>query len=134
MYGAARLLGQETDSILTILSNLESIEGRFEYVRSKNNVTGIVDYAHTPDALMNVLDTINSIRSGNEKLITVVGAGGDRDKTKRPIMAKICGNKSDRVILTSDNPRSEDPEEIISRMKEGIDEEDMRKFLFDREP
>jgi UDP-N-acetylmuramoyl-L-alanyl-D-glutamate--2,6-diaminopimelate ligase len=130
VYGAARLLGQESSGILKILSNLESIEGRFEYIRSKNNVTGIVDYAHTPDALINVLETINSIRTRNEKLITVVGAGGDRDKTKRPIMAKICGNKSDQVILTSDNPRSEDPEEIIAQMKEGIDPGDMRKFLF----
>jgi UDP-N-acetylmuramoyl-L-alanyl-D-glutamate--2,6-diaminopimelate ligase len=130
VYGAARLLGQESSGILKILSNLDSIEGRFEYIRSKNNVTGIVDYAHTPDALINVLETINSIRTRNEKLITVVGAGGDRDKTKRPIMAKICGNKSDQVILTSDNPRSEDPEEIIAQMKEGIDPGDMRKFLF----
>jgi UDP-N-acetylmuramoyl-L-alanyl-D-glutamate--2,6-diaminopimelate ligase len=128
-YAVARILGFETDEVLTRLSLLGSVEGRFEYVRSKNNITGVVDYAHTPDALLNVLQTINLIRTGNESLITVVGTGGDRDKTKRAPMARIAGQLSDKVILTSDNPRSEDPLKIINDMKEGIEPEDQKKFL-----
>jgi UDP-N-acetylmuramoyl-L-alanyl-D-glutamate--2,6-diaminopimelate ligase len=109
--------------VLTILSNLESVEGRFDYIKSPQGTIGIVDYAHTPDALQNVLETINQLRTGNEMLITVVGCGGDRDKTKRPVMARIASRHSDRVILTSDNPRSEVPEKIIAEMLEGVEKE-----------
>ncbi|RLD46309.1 MAG: UDP-N-acetylmuramoyl-L-alanyl-D-glutamate--2,6-diaminopimelate ligase, partial [Bacteroidetes bacterium] len=121
VYGTALLLGQQSDTVLTQLSSIRSVEGRFQVIRSKSGITGIVDYAHTPDALENVLATINSIRTHNESLITVVGAGGDRDRTKRPKLAKIASLLSDKVILTSDNPRSEDPEDIIKEMQEGID-------------
>ncbi len=121
VYGTALLLGQQSDTVLTQLSSIRSVEGRFQVVRSKSGITGIVDYAHTPDALENVLATINSIRTHNESLITVVGAGGDRDRTKRPKLAKIASLLSDKVILTSDNPRSENPEDIIKEMQEGID-------------
>jgi UDP-N-acetylmuramoyl-L-alanyl-D-glutamate--2,6-diaminopimelate ligase len=115
--------------VLTRISTLGSVEGRFEYVRSGNNITAVVDYAHTPDALKNVLQTLNLVRTGNEKLLTVVGAGGDRDTGKRGPMARIAGQMSDKVILTSDNPRSEDPMKIIEDMQEGIEPEDKRKFL-----
>jgi UDP-N-acetylmuramoyl-L-alanyl-D-glutamate--2,6-diaminopimelate ligase len=108
---------------------MSPVEGRFETIRSAEGITGIVDYAHTPDALKNVLDTISSIRTRSEQLITVVGAGGDRDKAKRPVMARICSEKSDRLILTSDNPRSEDPEEILEQMKSGISAENKRKVI-----
>ena len=128
-YGTAILLGQEPERVLTLLSKLETAEGRFEHVRSANGITAIVDYAHTPDALENVLKTINSIRTGNEHLITVVGAGGDRDTAKRPLMARIAGELSSKLILTSDNPRSEDPEEIINQMKKGIEPIDYKKLL-----
>ncbi len=120
VYATAMLLGQEQDEVLAILSDLQAVEGRFEYIRNDKNITGIIDYAHTPDALENVLDTISSIRTGNEQLITVVGAGGDRDRKKRPLMAGISAVRSDRVILTSDNPRSEDPQKIIDDMLQGI--------------
>ena len=120
VYGVAVLLNQSPEIILTYLSSVPPVEGRFEAIHSANNVTAIVDYAHTPDALKNVLNTIGEIRTRNEKLITVVGAGGDRDRSKRPVMAGICAEKSDLVILTSDNPRSEDPEVIIEEMKTGI--------------
>ncbi|NTV83987.1 MAG: UDP-N-acetylmuramoyl-L-alanyl-D-glutamate--2,6-diaminopimelate ligase, partial [Bacteroidales bacterium] len=120
VYGTAILLNQSPEIILTYLSSVPPVEGRFEAIHSANNVTAIVDYAHTPDALKNVLNTIGEIRTRNEKLITVVGAGGDRDRSKRPVMAGICAEKSDLVILTSDNPRSEDPEVIIEEMKTGI--------------
>lgn len=123
VYATGVLLGQEPREVLTILSNLESVEGRFDYIKSPQGTIGIVDYAHTPDALQNVLETINQLRTGNEMLITVVGCGGDRDKTKRPVMAKIAARLSDRVILTSDNPRSEVPEQIISEMLEGVEKE-----------
>jgi UDP-N-acetylmuramoyl-L-alanyl-D-glutamate--2,6-diaminopimelate ligase len=123
VYAAAVLLEQDPLEVLTILSNLESVEGRFDYIKSPQGIIGIVDYAHTPDALQNVLETINQLRTGNEMLITVVGCGGDRDKTKRPIMAKIAARLSDRVILTSDNPRSEVPEQIIAEMLEGVEKE-----------
>jgi UDP-N-acetylmuramoyl-L-alanyl-D-glutamate--2,6-diaminopimelate ligase len=121
VYGTAMLLDQENDAVLTILSSLGAVEGRFQVIKSQSGITGIIDYAHTPDALENVLKTINSIRTGNETLITVVGAGGDRDKTKRPEMAHIASLLSNKVILTSDNPRSEEPEQIIRDMQEGID-------------
>jgi UDP-N-acetylmuramoyl-L-alanyl-D-glutamate--2,6-diaminopimelate ligase len=123
VYAAGVLLEQDPLEVLTILSNLESVEGRFDYIKSPQGIIGIVDYAHTPDALQNVLETINQLRTGNEMLITVVGCGGDRDKSKRPIMAKIAARLSDRVILTSDNPRSEVPEQIIAEMLVGVEKE-----------
>ena len=121
IYGTAVLLGEDPSAVLTAMSNLNAVEGRFDYVKSDTGIVGIVDYAHTPDALLNVLNTIENLRTGNEQIITVVGCGGDRDRTKRPIMARIAAEKSDRVILTSDNPRSEDPEAIITEMQQGID-------------
>jgi UDP-N-acetylmuramoyl-L-alanyl-D-glutamate--2,6-diaminopimelate ligase len=129
VYATSVLLGQERDKVLSSISELYTAEGRFDHFTSAVNITAIVDYAHTPDALKNVLKTINAIRTGNEQLITVVGAGGDRDRTKRPLMAKIAGELSTRLILTSDNPRSEDPEEIIREMKEGVEAVDYKKLL-----
>lgn len=129
VYATARMLGQPVEAVLLQISRMEAVEGRLETLRSPDGITGIVDYAHSPDALKNVLDTINSIRSHNERLITVVGAGGDRDKLKRPVMARICAEKSDRLILTSDNPRSEDPEVIIEEMRKGIPAEQMKKLM-----
>lgn len=120
IYATALLLGVEKILTLTSISTLHSVDGRFEYITSSNNITGIVDYAHTPDALKNVLSTIHDIRSGNEKVITVVGCGGDRDAAKRPVMAKIACEMSDKIILTSDNPRSENPEEILKQMNAGV--------------
>jgi UDP-N-acetylmuramoyl-L-alanyl-D-glutamate--2,6-diaminopimelate ligase len=121
IYGTALLLGEQKIPVLTVLSKLRPAEGRFDYVvSSKNRIMGIVDYAHTPDALEKVLLTIKNIRTGNEQLITIVGCGGDRDALKRPVMAKVASELSDRVILTSDNPRSEDPLVILDEMKEGI--------------
>jgi UDP-N-acetylmuramoyl-L-alanyl-D-glutamate--2,6-diaminopimelate ligase len=121
VYATAVCLGQSEESIPVVLSNLNPVRGRFETIRSLDGKMAIVDYAHTPDALHNVLETITGIRKGDEKLITVVGAGGDRDKTKRPLMAKEAVVASDKVILTSDNPRSEKPEEIIRDMEKGVD-------------
>jgi UDP-N-acetylmuramoyl-L-alanyl-D-glutamate--2,6-diaminopimelate ligase len=121
VYGTAELLGLDKLQILTTLSTMKAVQGRFEYVKSKNGLLGIVDYAHTPDALENVLQTINELNNGRGRVITVVGCGGDRDKTKRPEMASIAANGSDKVILTSDNPRSEDPEEILNDMEAGLD-------------
>jgi UDP-N-acetylmuramoyl-L-alanyl-D-glutamate--2,6-diaminopimelate ligase len=121
IYAVAVLLDQEKEEILAVLSTLRGAEGRFEVLRSPEGVTAIVDYAHTPDALKNVLETIKAVRAGDSKLTTVVGAGGDRDKTKRPVMASIAAQYSDRVILTSDNPRTEDPEAILADMISGID-------------
>ena len=121
VYAAAMLLEQDRSKVLAALSGLHGAEGRFEYIIAPNKVIGIVDYAHTPDAVQNVLSTIHDIRKGKEKVITVIGCGGDRDKTKRPIMARTACEWSDKVILTSDNPRSEDPAEIIKEMEEGID-------------
>jgi len=121
IYATTLLLGMDPSRSLELLSNLPPAEGRFETLKSPTGITGIVDYAHTPDALKNVIETINAIRAGNGRLITVVGAGGDRDKTKRPEMAATCARLSDVVILTSDNPRSEDPEQIIADMKVGVD-------------
>lgn len=126
VYATAILLGQEKLEVLTALSSLKPVEGRFEYTRV-NEISGIVDYAHTPDALENVLKTIKEIRTGNEQVITVVGCGGDRDKTKRPLMASIAAQFSDRVILTSDNPRTEDPNTIIEEMRVGVDPTSKRK-------
>ena len=121
VYATALLLNQDKDEVLIGISKLKGAEGRFDVLRSSNGITAIIDYAHTPDALENILGTINSIRTHNEKLITVVGAGGNRDKSKRPIMAKIASLLSDNVILTSDNPRNEDPMKILGDMKLGID-------------
>jgi len=121
VYAAAMLLEQDRAKVLTILSKLKGAEGRFEYIVASNKIIGIVDYAHTPDAVQNVLSTIHDIRKGNEKVITVIGCGGDRDKAKRPIMAKVACEWSDKVILTSDNPRKEDPAQIIKDMEEGVD-------------
>jgi UDP-N-acetylmuramoyl-L-alanyl-D-glutamate--2,6-diaminopimelate ligase len=129
VYAAAILLGQEKTEVITILSRMEPVAGRFNYIRSSEHVTAIVDYAHTPDALKNVLDTINTIRGHNEQLITVVGAGGNRDKTKRPVMANIACTLSNRVILTSDNPRNEDPEMILADMRQGVEKHQSGKVL-----
>lgn len=129
VYAVSQLLKQDKTQVLTALSNLNSVEGRFQYVKSKNDIIAIVDYAHTPDALKNVLETIKDVRTGNEKIITVVGCGGDRDSAKRPIMAHIACEHSDKVILTSDNPRSEDPEVILSQMQEGLTPNDIKKTL-----
>ena len=120
VYAIAIELGFDEMEILTGISKLKSVEGRFEYLTSDTNVIAIIDYAHTPDALKNVLSTIQSVRTRNEQLITVVGCGGDRDKAKRPVMAGISAEFSDKVILTSDNPRSENPDTIIDEMKAGI--------------
>lgn len=120
IFSTARLLGMSEEEALIGISRLRPVNGRFEYFKSPNNIIAIVDYAHTPDALKNVIDTINSIRQGNGRLITIVGAGGDRDKTKRPIMAKLASEGSNLVILTSDNPRNEDPNDILNEMSEGV--------------
>jgi UDP-N-acetylmuramoyl-L-alanyl-D-glutamate--2,6-diaminopimelate ligase len=129
VYAASELLGAARKEILTILSDLHSVAGRMEVVKSDSGISGIVDYAHTPDALMNVIDTINKIREGGVQLITVVGAGGDRDKTKRPEMAAISAEGSTKVILTSDNPRTENPEKILDDMEAGITPDLKRKTL-----
>jgi len=126
-YAISVLLGQDKMEVLTMISNITPPDGRFEYVTSTEGVIGIVDYAHTPDALKNVLSTIADIRNGSEQVITVVGCGGDRDKGKRPQMANIACQFSDRVLLTSDNPRSEDPEAIIADMEEGVDRSSAKK-------
>ena len=129
IYGCAVELGLESIEVLRLLSDLESVSGRFQFIVSNSNITAIVDYAHTPDALENVLKTINDIRTKNEQLITVVGCGGNRDKTKRPIMAGIASELSDKAILTSDNPRNEDPEVIIHEMEEGVAAQNYKKVL-----
>lgn len=129
VYGAAVLLGEPVEDILPVLSNLRPVEGRFEIIRSSEGIYAIVDYAHTPDALKNVLKGISEIRSGKEQVITVVGAGGDRDKTKRPEMAQEAVLQSDKVILTSDNPRTEIPEAIIQDMEAGIQTYQKSKVL-----
>jgi UDP-N-acetylmuramoyl-L-alanyl-D-glutamate--2,6-diaminopimelate ligase len=135
VYATAFSLGEDADRIITGLSALTSVHGRFDYVKGENGVIGIVDYAHTPDALANVLSTINDIRTKNETLITVVGCGGNRDKAKRPLMAEVACKASDKVILTSDNPRDEDPRSILLDMKEGVPAIHKRKTLtiIDRE-
>ncbi len=129
VYATAIMLKQDKTNVLTALSTLNPVEGRFQHLKSEGGVIGIVDYAHTPDALKNVLNTIKDIRTGNEQVITVVGCGGDRDAAKRPIMAKIAAQLSNKVILTSDNPRSEDPEAILDQMQNGLDVVDKRKAL-----
>lgn len=129
VYAVARLLGQDEMAVLTQISTLSPPEGRFQYLKSANDITAIVDYAHTPDALKNVLNTIKDIRTGNEKVITVVGCGGDRDKGKRPLMAAIACDLSDKVVITSDNPRSEEPEQIIREMMGGVEPDQMKKVM-----
>jgi UDP-N-acetylmuramoyl-L-alanyl-D-glutamate--2,6-diaminopimelate ligase len=129
IYATAELLGLEKVEILRLISDLESVSGRFQYVISNQKITAIVDYAHTPDALKNVLETINSIRTKNEELITVVGCGGDRDKTKRPKMGHIASALSTKVIFTSDNPRSEEPETILSEIEKGVEPQNYKKTL-----
>jgi len=129
IYATADLLGIEILENLRLLSELESVSGRFEYMISDKGITAIIDYAHTPDALKNVLETINTIRTFNEKVITVVGCGGDRDKTKRPKMAHIASELSDQAIFTSDNPRSEDPATIIADMEAGVEPQNYKKTL-----
>lgn len=129
IYGAAVCLGENPEQVLTVLSSLSSAEGRFDYIISANKVIGIVDYAHTPDALENVLGTIKKLRKGYEQVITVVGCGGDRDKTKRPIMAEVAASLSDKLILTSDNPRTEDPEQILRDMEAGLNSAAKRKTV-----
>lgn len=129
VYATAILLKQEKLKILTALSELDSVDGRFQQVRSRSGIIGIVDYAHTPDALLNVLKAIQEIHRHGKSIITVVGCGGDRDANKRPVMARIACQESDKVILTSDNPRSEIPDEIIRQMQEGIDRECRKKVL-----
>ena len=129
IYATAVELGMEKLEVLRLLSLLESVSGRFQFIVSETNITAIVDYAHTPDALENVLQTINSIRTRNEQLLTVVGCGGDRDKTKRPLMADIASGLSDKTILTSDNPRTEVPEMIIEDMEMGIQIQNRNKTL-----
>ena len=129
IIGVAYELGLEKIEILTIISQLESVSGRFEHLVSDNGVIAIVDYAHTPDALKNVLETINDIRTNNEKLITVIGCGGDRDKTKRPKMAHIASQLSTQAIFTSDNPRTENPDTILEEMEEGVSAENLKKII-----
>jgi UDP-N-acetylmuramoyl-L-alanyl-D-glutamate--2,6-diaminopimelate ligase len=129
IYGTAVELGMDSLETLRLLSELESVSGRFQYIVSTTNITAIVDYAHTPDALENVLKTTNDIRTKNEQLITVVGCGGNRDKTKRPIMSSIASELSDKVILTSDNPRNENPDTIIKDMEVGVAAENYKKVL-----
>ncbi|MEY3411848.1 MAG: UDP-N-acetylmuramoylalanyl-D-glutamate--2,6-diaminopimelate ligase, partial [Bacteroidota bacterium] len=128
VYATAILLGENEDDVLTELSGLDTAKGRFEQVVSKNHITGIVDYAHTPDALENVLTTIADLK-GEGKVITVVGCGGNRDAAKRPIMAEIACKYSDKVILTSDNPRNEEPEAILAEMQKGVSFQNTRKVL-----
>ncbi len=129
IYGVAELLGLKTTDTLRLISALDNVNGRFEYFISDTNITTIIDYAHTPDALKNVLETINSIRTKSETLITVVGCGGDRDKAKRPKMAHIASTLSTKVIFTSDNPRTEDPEKIIIEMEVGVEAQNFKKTM-----
>ena len=130
VYGAAICLGEDKYKVLQLLSNLTGAEGRFEYIISpKEKIIGIVDYAHTPDALLNVLNTVKKLRQGHEKIITVVGCGGDRDRTKRPIMAEVACTHSDRVVFTSDNPRSEEADAIIQDMENGLQPSARRKYI-----
>ena len=124
VFGAAVLLGKKEEDVLVALSTLHPVAGRFDAIRSPQGYTAIVDYAHTPDALVNVLNAIHGVLEGKGKVITVVGAGGNRDKGKRPIMAKEAARASDRVIITSDNPRFEEPQDIINDMLAGLDTED----------
>jgi UDP-N-acetylmuramoyl-L-alanyl-D-glutamate--2,6-diaminopimelate ligase len=130
VYGAAVCLGKDKQETLLHLSNMDGAEGRFDYsVSVKDNVVGIVDYAHTPDALLNVLATIKNLRQGNAKIITVVGCGGNRDITKRPVMAQVACEYSDKVIFTSDNPRNEDPLLILNDMETGLSVVAKKKYI-----
>jgi UDP-N-acetylmuramoyl-L-alanyl-D-glutamate--2,6-diaminopimelate ligase len=129
IYGVALELGIESTEALRLLSELESVSGRFQFVVSATKITAIVDYAHTPDALENVLKTIENIRTKNEQLFTIVGCGGDRDKTKRPIMANIAASFSDKAIFTSDNPRTENPQTIIDEMEAGVEAQNYKKTV-----
>ena len=129
VYGAAVMLGKQPEDILVILSTLKSVSGRLEPIRSKDGVTAIVDYAHTPDALENVLNAIHEVLDGKGKVITVCGAGGNRDKGKRPLMAQEAVKQSDRVIITSDNPRFEEPQDIINDMLAGLNAQQMKKVV-----
>lgn len=129
IYATADLLGLEKVEILRLVSELESVSGRFQYLISEDKITAIVDYAHTPDALKNVLETINSIRTKNEELITVVGCGGDRDKTKRPKMGHIASALSTKVIFTNDNPRTENPETILNEIEAGVEPQNFKKTI-----
>lgn len=129
IYGVAKLFGLETTKILTIISQLNSVEGRFQYVTSENGVVAVIDYAHTPDALKNVLQTIQNVKNDSKKIITVVGCGGNRDKAKRPVMGRIASQLSSQVIFTSDNPRNEDPQIIIDEMEAGVEKENLSKVV-----
>jgi UDP-N-acetylmuramoyl-L-alanyl-D-glutamate--2,6-diaminopimelate ligase len=129
IYGVALELGIESNEALRLLSELESVSGRFQFIISESKITAIVDYAHTPDALENVLKTIEDIRTKNEQLITIVGCGGDRDKTKRPIMANIAASLSDKAIFTADNPRTENPQTIIEEMEAGVEGQNFKKTI-----
>ena len=129
IYGVAVELGIDKIEALRLLSELESVAGRFQFIISNSKITAIIDYAHTPDALENVLKTISEIRTKNEQLITVVGCGGDRDKTKRSVMAHIASSLSDKVIFTSDNPRTEVPEAIIADMEKGVEPQNLKKTV-----
>ena len=129
IYATADLLGLEKLETLRLISELENVDGRFQYYISKEKITAIVDYAHTPDALKNVLETINALRTGNENVITVVGCGGDRDKSKRPVMGNIASQMSNKAIFTSDNPRTESPTVIIEEMEAGVEPQNVKKIL-----
>ena len=129
VYGAAVMLGKKPEDILVIMSTLKSVSGRLEPIRSNDGVTAIVDYAHTPDALENVLNAIHEVLDGKGKVITVCGAGGNRDKGKRPLMAQEAVKQSDRVIITSDNPRFEEPQDIINDMLAGLNAQQMKKVV-----
>ena len=129
VYGAACLLGKQPEEVLLILSTLRPVSGRFDAIRSPKGYTAIVDYAHTPDALVNVLEAIHEVLRGRGQVITVVGAGGNRDKGKRPLMAQESVKRSDKVIITSDNPRFEEPQDIINDMLAGLTDTDMQKVI-----
>lgn len=129
VYGVSQLLGIESVEALRIISTLENVSGRFQHFISEDGVTAIIDYAHTPDALKNVLETINDIRTGSEQVITVVGCGGDRDKAKRPVMGRIASQLSTHVVFTSDNPRSEDTQTILDEIEAGVDAQNIKKIL-----
>jgi len=135
VYGVSQLLGLDSTQSLTLISELGNVSGRFQHFISSEGITAVIDYAHTPDALKNVLETINDIRTGNEQIITVVGCGGDRDKTKRPVMGKIASQLSTQVVFTSDNPRSEDPQVILNEIEAGVDPQNYKKTvtILDRE-
>jgi UDP-N-acetylmuramoyl-L-alanyl-D-glutamate--2,6-diaminopimelate ligase len=129
VYSTAMLMGIPQEEILRVLSSLETVEGRFQYLQSGQGITAVIDYAHTPDAILNVLKTIGQIRKGSAQVISVIGAGGNRDKTKRPEMARVAAGLSDRLILTSDNPRDEEPGDIINDMKAGLNEQMLDKTI-----